>query len=232
MAVLAASHGGRLVASGITVAGDRGGGGFNVKAARAAARTAMRQAALAQELASEEERKARVFRAGEAKRVCPRGKQRQGLLGGRRDGGRRAPSWGWGQHQESGGKLSRKSTTGAAASGSLHGVGHHSSGGSLAPSFGGTALSSGSVGSGGGASIVGTEASSSGTPSIREAAGGRAAEAARKLRGLNEDSVVWASSMRASSRSGSSSRNRQRRKEHGAGQVETIQRLVHMGMLG
>lgn len=231
MAVLAGSHGGRLVASGITVAGDRGGGGFNVKAARAAARTALRQAGIAQELAIEEERKAKGARAGPRQRVaalagCPR-QQRRDLLGSRRDGNRGASSWGWGQHHESGGKLSRKDTTSATASGSHHGVGHHSSGGSVAPSFGGTAHSSGSVGTGGGGvSIVGTEASSSGGPSIREA------EATRKLRGLNEDSVIWASSMRGSnsSRNGSS-RERRRRKEDRAGQVETIQRLVHMGLL-
>lgn len=234
MAVLAASHGGRLVASGITVAGDRGGGGFNVKAARTAARTALRQAALAQELAIEEERKARAARAGPRHRVaalarCPRG-QRQGPLGSRRDGDRGASSWGWGKHQESGGKLSRNATTGAATGGSPLGAGYHSSGDSLTPSFGGTPLSTGSVGSRGGASIVGSEAASSSGTSLREAAGGRAAEAARKLRGLNEDSVLWASSMRRSSMSGSSSRNRRRRKEDGAGQVETIQRLVHMGM--
>lgn len=229
MAVLAASHSGRLVASGITVAGNRGGGGFNVQAARKAARTALRQAALAQELAVEEERKARVARAGPRHRVAalarrPRG-QRHGLLGSRRDGDRGASSWGWGKHQENGGKLSRNATTGAAAGGSPHGVGYHSSGDAPAPSFGGTPLSSGSVGSRGGASVVETEASSSAGPSLREAAGGRAAETARKLRVLNEDSVIW-----ASGRPGSSSRNRRRRKEGGAGQVETIQRLVHMGM--
>lgn len=232
MAVLAASHGGRLVASGITVAGDRRGGGFSVKEARAAARTALKQAALAQELAIEEDRKVRTARAGPRNKVaalarCSRG-QRQGLLGSKPDGDHGSSSWGRGQHQEIGGKLSRKATTGAAASG----IGQHSSGGSLAPSFGGTALSSGSVGSGGGggASIVETEASSSAGPSLREAAGSRAAEAARKLRGLNEDSIVWASSMRGSSRSGFSSRNRQRRNADGVGQVETIQRLVHMGI--
>eukprot|EP00752_Nemacystus_decipiens_P009657 g8628.t1 len=171
MAVLAASHGGRLVASGITVAGDRGGGGFNVKAARTAARTALRQTALVQEIAIEEERKARAVRAGP-----------------------RYPHL------------------------------------SLAPSFGGTPLSSGSIGSRGGASIVETEASSSVGPSLREAAGERAAEEAQKLRGLNENSsLVWASSMRRSSLSGSSSRNQRRRREDGAGQVETIQRLDAWG---
>lgn len=45
MAILAGSRGGRLVASGITVAGDRDGCGFNVKVARAAAREAERIAA-------------------------------------------------------------------------------------------------------------------------------------------------------------------------------------------
>lgn len=234
MAVLAASHGGRLVASGITVAGDRGGGGFNVKAARAAAKTALREAAIAQELAIEEERKARMARTGPRNRVdalagCGRG-QRLVLLGSRRNRDRGAPSRGWGQHQDIGGKLSRKPTTGAAVCMSPHGVGNHSSGGSLAPSFGGTALSSGSVASGGSASIVETDASNSAGPSIREAACGRAAEAPRQLRGLNEDSIVWASSMRGSSGSRSSSRNRRRRQEGGAGQVETIHRLVHMGM--
>lgn len=207
-----------------------------MKAARTAARTALRQAALAQELAIEEERKARGARAGPRKRIAalagyPR-HQRQVLHGGRRGGGDRgASSWGWGQRHESGSKLSRKAMTGTAASGSPHSVAHHSSGGgSLVPSFGGTAPSSGSVGSGGGATIVEKEASSSAGPSTREVAGGRAAGVARKLRGLNEDSIVWASSMRGSSRSRSSSRNRRRRKEDGSGQVETIQRLVHMGL--
>lgn len=240
-AVLAGSHGGRLVASGITVAGDRGGGGFNVKVARAAAKTALRKAALAHELAREEARKARraTCRAGPRKRIaafasCPR-QRRQGLLGGRQDDGDRGTSSsrkGWGQHQQGGGKLKlpRNAANSAAASGSPHGAGHHTSGGSLAPSFGGTALCPGSVGSGGGTSIVETETSSSASPSIREAVGGGAAEAARKLRGLSEDSVGWASSMRESHESRSSSRNRRRRNEDGAGQVETIQRLVHMGL--
>lgn len=236
MAVLAASHGGRLVASAITVAGDRGGGGFNVKAARGAARVAMKQAALAQELAIEEERKARKARPGPRNRVaalagCPR-RPRRGLPSSKHGGDRNrgASSWGRGQHQEGDGKLLRSAATSAAAGGSPRGAGHLSGGGSLAPSFGGAALSSGSVGSGGGASIVDTEASVSAGPSIRELRGGGAADVVRTLRGLKEDSVVWASSMRGSSRSSSSSRNRRRRKEDGAGQVETIQRLVHMGM--
>lgn len=46
MAVLAGSRGGRLVASGVTIAGDCGGGGFNVKLAKAAAREAARLAAV------------------------------------------------------------------------------------------------------------------------------------------------------------------------------------------
>eukprot|EP00903_Cladosiphon_okamuranus_P012920 g12063.t1 len=234
MAILAVSHGGRLVASGITVAGDRGGGGFNVKAARAAARTALREATIAQQLAIEEERKAKMVRTGPRNRVVAdtgcRRRQRQGLLGSRRSRERCASPLGVGQHQDINGKPSRKPTTGAAVSGSTHSIGNHSSGGSLAPSFGGTVHSSGSVASGGNASNLETEASHSVGPSAREAASGTVAEAARKLRGLEEDRVFWASSMGRFGRSRSSSKNRRRWKD-GAGQVETIQRLVHMGMI-
>ncbi len=223
VAILAGSHGGRLVASGITIAGDRGGGGFNVKAARAAARTARRQAALAEELAREEERsKARGARAGPRKKAPAvptkmRGRT-QGNFRGRRKGDHGAPSWGWGRHQGN-----RKPTSATAS--------HPSSGGSVAPPFGGGAHSSCSVGSGGGGSTATMEVHSSGVLSNQERPGaGLRAEAARPRRGLNEDSVVWVSSRRGSARSSWSAKNRQRREEDGAGQVETIRRLVHMGL--
>ncbi|CAM9832722.1 unnamed protein product, partial [Ectocarpus sp. 8 AP-2014] len=103
----------------------------------------------------------------------------------------------------------------------------HNGGGSFAPSFGGMAQSVGSVGSGGGGSIVRTEASESTVVLPAEGAADT-----RKLRELNEDSVVWASTRRGSGRSSSSSKNRRQRhnKEEGSGQVETIRRLVHMGL--
>lgn len=50
MAILAGSRGGRLVASSIRIAGDRGGRGFNVKAARAAAKEVARLAAATEAL--------------------------------------------------------------------------------------------------------------------------------------------------------------------------------------
>lgn len=46
VAILAGSRGGRLVVSGVTIAGDRGGGGFNITAARAAAKEGVRLAAV------------------------------------------------------------------------------------------------------------------------------------------------------------------------------------------
>lgn len=222
VAILAGSHGGRLVASGITIAGDRGGGGFNVKAAKAAARTARRQEALAEELAREEERsKARGGGAGPRKKApAVPGKMREHMQGvrGRRKGDRGASSWGWGRPQ------GNWKPTSATAS-------YPSSGGSVTPTFGGAAHSSGSVGSGGGGSTATMEVCSSGTLSHQELPGaGMRAEAARPRRGLNEDSVVWASSRRGSARSSWSTKNRQRREEDGVGQVETIRRLVHMGL--
>lgn len=221
-----------------------------MKAARTAARTALRQVALAQELAIEEERnKARRDRAGPRTRTNtfsggPR-QRRQGPPRGRRDGDRGASSWGWG-HQGNGSKLSsgriatasdraspagNRGTTNASTGGSAHGAGYHNDGGSLAPSFEGSAHYSGSVGSVGGGRIAGTDAFGSAGTSGSEVAGGAAAATAQNLRGLNEDSVVWASTRRGSSRSSSCSRNRGRRKEVSEGQVETIGRLVHMGLL-
>lgn len=237
VAVLAGSHGGRLIASGITIAGDRGGGGFNVKAARAAARTATRRAALAEELAKEGERNRRKRNKVDRRARITSGpggsrQQRQGTKNGRELHGGHGPS-SWGLGQGGGRKLSRRAissndgdaigTVGEISPGgvSLNG------GGALTPSFGGMAQSAGSVGSGGGGSIVGTETSESTVMLPAEGA----AET-RKLRELNEDSVVWASTRWGSGRSSASSKNRRRRhnKEEGSGQVETIRRLVHMGL--
>ncbi|CAM9375677.1 unnamed protein product, partial [Ectocarpus fasciculatus] len=237
VAVLAGSHGGRLIASGITIAGDRGGGGFNVKAARAAARTATRRAALAEELAKEAERSRRKRNKADRRARKTNGpgasrQQRQGIHNGQELRGGRGPS-SWGLGQGGGRKLSRRAvlgndgdtigTTGEVLPGGVP----HNGGGALAPSFGGMAQSAGSVGSGGGGSIVGTEVSESTVVLPAEGAADT-----RKLRGLNKDSVVWASTRRGSSRSSTSSKNRRRwhYKEEGLGQVETIRRLVHMGI--
>ncbi|CAM9150457.1 unnamed protein product, partial [Hapterophycus canaliculatus] len=216
IAILAGSHGGRLVASGITIAGDRGGGGFNVSAARAAARAALRDAALAQELAREVElergREDRIRRRTKTASTFQVGsrQKRQGLRPSKRTGDRGASSWGWGQGNAR--KLSRStpttSTKALGTSSRNKGVagasssprGQYSSGGSLAPSFGGTAHSSGSIGSGGDESIVGTEPSGSAGAYVGEPRKGGAV-AVQKVRGLNEDSVVWASTRRGSGRS-------------------------------
>ncbi|CAM9705457.1 unnamed protein product, partial [Ectocarpus sp. 4 AP-2014] len=237
VAVLAGSHGGCLIASGITIAGDRGGGGFNVKAARAAARTATRRAALAEELANEGERNKRKRNKADRRARTTIGtgasrRQRQGTQNGRElHGGRSPSSWGLGQGDNR--KASRRAISGSDGDGigaageiSPGGVPHHG-GGSLAPSFGGMTQSVGSVGSVGGGCIVGTEASESTVVLPVEGAADT-----RKLRELNEDSVVWASTRRGSGRSSASSKNRRQRqnKEEGSGQVETIRRLVHMGL--
>ncbi|CAM9206262.1 unnamed protein product [Scytosiphon promiscuus] len=244
VAILAGSHGGRLVASGITIAGNRGGGGFNVSAARAAARSARRDAALAQELAREEElERGRRDRRGHGRTkdttTTPGGarQQRQGLRGDKRGVDLGASSWGWGQGK--GRVLSRStppalaSTAGAKSKQETEAKNNDSeqlissTGGSLAPSFGGTAHSSGSIGSGGDGSVVVTEPPDSGLSVGGPLKGG--AGTLQNIRGLNEDSVLWASTRRGSSRTSASSRNRTR-KADGAGQVETIRRLVHMGL--
>lgn len=242
-AILAGSHGGRLVASGIVISGDRGGGGFNVKAAKTAAKTALRQVALAQELATEEERnKATRDRAGprmRAKNFSGGSRERRQVPSGSRrygDGG--ASSWGWGQQRNSRkaattfGRTSRTANRGvigaSACGGSAQGVGYSNTGGPLAPSFEGSVYS-GSGGSVGGAR-AGTDASESVGSTGNEVVGAAGAATAQHLRELNEDSVMWASSRRGSSRSSSCLRNRTRRKEGGEGQVETIRRLVHMGL--
>ncbi|CAB1110919.1 unnamed protein product [Ectocarpus sp. CCAP 1310/34] len=237
VAVLAGSHGGRLIASGITIAGDRGGGGFNVKAARAAARTATRRAALAEELAKEGERNRRKRNKADKRARTTIGtgasrQQRQGTQNGRTlHGGRGPSSWGIGQGDDC--KSSRRAILdndgdgiGAAGETSPGGV-PNNGGGSLAPSFGGMTQSVGSVGSVGGGSIVGTEASESTVALPAEGAADT-----RKLRELNEDSVVWVSTRRGSGRSSASSKNRRQRQnqKEGSGQVETIRRLVHMGL--
>lgn len=238
-AVLAGSHGGRLVASGIIISGDRGGGGFDVKAARTAARTTLRQMALAQELAMEEERsKARRSRAGPTtsmKESLGLRRRRRGNLPSRQHGDGSASLWGW-RHQRNDrqpasafGRTS-PSRNRVASAGSAAKEGYSNCGDSLAPSFEGSARHSGSGGSVGGGKGVGTDASGSVGITSKQVVAVPGTATAQHLRGLNEDSVVWASSRRGSSRSSSCSRTRRRQNKGGEGQVETIQRLVHMGL--
>lgn len=233
VAILAGSRGGRLVASGITIAGDRGGGGFNVKLAKLAAREASRHAAVAKELSKDESHQgSRGRTTAPMSGRPPHGNVQQvGRAHGKEAG--KASSWGWGRGRESV-KNSRKGVSqgvrrvcaawdrGATnVSGSMQGGtggGAHSSSGSFAPASGG-AVSAGTVSSGGG-SGDGTDGSTS------VAMAGDVVSAKQTTRGLNVDSVVWAPSRRVS-RSSPSSRGR---RDDGSGQGETIRRLVHMGM--
>lgn len=242
VAILAGSSNGRLISSGITIAGDRERGGFNVEVARAAAREAFEKEISTNTLSSSEHRQATVGRVQKGFRSSNQYRRNLGE-GGRvlqRDGG--APSWGWNQdkHARPAGKpLGRPPGWMSAARSHRHqtnitagsdgfvgnSVGHKYGGGSFpAPSCGGASCES--VASGvGGTSFVGTEGSSgksalAGSVAVR---GG-----VQNVQGLSADSVRW-----WSSRGPSRSSSRPYRSQGGGrgGQGETIRTLVHMGLL-
>lgn len=228
MAILACSRGNRLVASEITVPVGQSGG-FNIKAARAAAKDTARLSATGKELMHEATPNGKCGRIGAAgarrrRRECDQGGvanagfKRGGL---NKRGG--ASSWALAQNngpnKTSTDQLKRRGfPTGHITRESVGTVGQQHSGDSVAQSS--FVYSAGSCVSGGGGSVGGTEGSTLGTLA------GDIASTTKTTRGINGDSVVWASSRRTS-RSTPSFRGR---RVDGPGQGETIRRLVHMGL--
>lgn len=216
MAILAGSRGGRLVASGISIAGDRGGGGFNIKVARAAARDASQRAAAAAELRKSE---GGGRGKGGGGRSPPRAvalrqrKPNQGRGHGEKRGGK-VSAWVWNKGKPAASSRatapskSAREVFGGAGEGSTSTDSKHGSGNSL---------SQGSASTGGSR----TEGSSS-VGLVGETVG----MASTKTRGLNGDSVIWAPSRRMPQTSAST----KGWKGDGASQGETIRRLVHMGL--
>lgn len=243
VAILAGSSGGRLVSSGITIAGDRERGGFNVEAARAAAREVLVKETAASKLATSGE-----DRQGSSDWRVTNGslrrRKRNVGQGGRvtRDVG--APSWGWSQekakpsrkplvrHPAAGGGMSsagrrlQASTPPTSDTYVSSGAHHKYSGGGVsfpAPSCGG--VSSDSVASGGGSSIVVTEGSSGRGALL---SGGAVGMLHSKEQGLSADSARWWSSRHTSR---PSHLNRAQGGATAVGQGEMIRNLVHMGLL-
>lgn len=222
VAVLAGSRGGRLIASGISIAGDQRGGGFNIKLARGLARQASLRAAAEIQLekgsrARNGSRKTESFLGGSRLRNLRQGR------GPKRGGG--VSTWGWGRGKDNPSRANSTKTVrkgGSIKDNKAVGTGsgaHVGSVGSLGPSSPGVG-SSGSAVSGGG-SFGGTEGSGLGNTV------GDVIRTAGATRRLNADSVMWVSSKRMSQPTSLS----RRKKSDGCGQGETIRRLVHMGLL-
>lgn len=226
VAVLAGSRGGRLVASSITIEGDLGGGGFNVKIARAAAREALRQAAAAKELQLQEKK----ARGGELKGMAFVKTAQPQQSNNRR--GRGASSQCWDRKSASlfsGGTTAKSKVKHSAPKAGVREIMVVDS----------TVRHDTHIAREGGIenSSVATEESAHGDTLTGESASvaGKSCSGAfrkdpkgvvKKMRGLNKDSVAWSPSMRIP-RPSPSMRGRE---NNGVGQGATIRQLVHMGI--
>lgn len=227
VAILACSRGGRLVASGITVAVDQNGS-CNAKAARAAAKEATRQVTMGKEQAHEAIRKPTFGRTasactGHRRRRCDRGVVKTGSQGGGHKEREGASSWALTHENRFNATSAEQPKHSAYGARVRTGVSvntkeQHQRGDAVAPSS--FVFSSGSCTSAGGGSIVETEGSTLG------ALAGDIVQEARKARGIDGDSVAWISSRRTSRSTPSFGA----RRGDGPGQGETIRRLVHMGL--